>query len=79
MVFSNYAAVIKILVLLNGLIYGPFQESNENNLFKTTTKVTATNCFEQMNTTPALTVVQLTFLPAKEVREVPVSSQTKRK
>lgn len=60
-------------------MYGPFQESNENNLFKTTAKVTVTNYIEEMNTTPPLTVVQATFLPAKEMSEVPISSQTKRK
>lgn len=78
-VLSNYAAVIKILVLLNGLIYGLLQESGENNLFKTTAKVTVTSYFERMNTTPSFTVVQPTFPPAKEVSEVPISPQIKRK
>jgi len=74
-VLSSYAAVIKIPLGLNGLMWGLYKESDENNLFKTTAKVAVTNYSEQMNTATPFMVVQPTFLPAKEVSEVSVSSQ----
>ena len=56
-------------------MWGLYKESDENNLFKTTAKVAVTNYSEQMNTATPFMVVQPTFLPAKEVSEVSVSSQ----